>query len=256
MKRQLRQQWRALAIALQFLTRLPAPLRGDIEPQDWGRSLVWYPAAGLLIGLLLQGLLWLLPANLPPLLGAAILVALWTWLSGALHLDGLADCADAWVGGMGDRGRTLAIMKDPSCGPMAAVVLVLALVLKVAAVMALLMASAGYIWLLPMLARALVAPAFLTTPYVRPAGLGSGLKEQLSGPAAGWSLAASGLLLILALPLAQAMIWLVLLVALFWWWRRAVIKRLGGFTGDCTGALIELAELLLLLAGALALGVR
>jgi adenosylcobinamide-GDP ribazoletransferase len=49
-------------------------------------------------------------------LQAALLLALWVLLSGALHLDGLADSADAWLGGFGDRERTLQIMKDRAAG--------------------------------------------------------------------------------------------------------------------------------------------
>ncbi len=48
---------------------------------------------------------------------AVLVLAVWVGLTGALHLDGLADSADAWLGGYGDRARTLAIMKDPYCGP-------------------------------------------------------------------------------------------------------------------------------------------
>ncbi|PWQ89005.1 adenosylcobinamide-GDP ribazoletransferase, partial [Enterococcus faecium] len=84
---------------------------------------------GLLFGLLL----WLashLLQGTPSPLHAALLLTLWVLLSGALHLDGLADSADAWLGGFGDRERTLRIMKDPRSGPIAVVTLVLVLLLK------------------------------------------------------------------------------------------------------------------------------
>lgn len=64
---------------------------------------------------------------------AALLLVFWVLATGALHLDGLADSADAWVGGLGDRERTLAIMKDPCCGPAAVVALVVVLLVKFAA---------------------------------------------------------------------------------------------------------------------------
>jgi adenosylcobinamide-GDP ribazoletransferase len=64
------------------------------------------------------------------MLHAALLLTVWVLLSGGLHLDGLADSADAWLGGFGDRERTLTIMKDPRSGPIAVVVLVLVLLLK------------------------------------------------------------------------------------------------------------------------------
>ncbi|HBM07500.1 MAG TPA: adenosylcobinamide-GDP ribazoletransferase, partial [Pseudomonas sp.] len=113
-------------IALQFLTCLPVRLRGMPEPQQIGRSLLYYPLVGLLLGGMLC-LLGVALGNAAPPLKAALLLAAWVWLTGALHLDGLADSADAWLGGFGDRERTLAIMKDPCSGPVAVAVLVLVL---------------------------------------------------------------------------------------------------------------------------------
>jgi adenosylcobinamide-GDP ribazoletransferase len=54
-----------------------------------------------------------------PGVAAALVLILWVWSTGALHLDGLADSADAWVGGLASRERTLEIMKDPRSGPAA-----------------------------------------------------------------------------------------------------------------------------------------
>lgn len=92
-------------IALQFLSSLPVTLPGMPPPPAMGRSLLCYPVVGLLFG----ALLWLLHLALgsaPPMLQAALLLSAWVLLSGALHLDGLADSADAWLGGFGDRART------------------------------------------------------------------------------------------------------------------------------------------------------
>lgn len=153
-----------LLIALQFLTRLPVRLPGMPEPQQIGRSLLFYPLVGALLGLLLLGLEWLL-GDTALLLKAALLLAAWVALSGGLHLDGLADTADAWVGGYGDRERTLAIMKDPRSGPIAVVVLVLVLLLKFAALVALLeQGPIAALLLAPWLARGLLPLLFMTTP--------------------------------------------------------------------------------------------
>jgi adenosylcobinamide-GDP ribazoletransferase len=92
-------------VALQFLTRLPVRLDPPPTPQEVGASLAWYPPVGLLLGLLLSGSAVAL-ARLPPLLAAALVLTLWVLSTGALHLDGLADTADAWVGGHGDRARS------------------------------------------------------------------------------------------------------------------------------------------------------
>ncbi|MFA5494350.1 MAG: adenosylcobinamide-GDP ribazoletransferase [Porticoccaceae bacterium] len=244
-----REECRALAIALGLLTRIPVRVRGDISAATLGRSLHWYPAAGLAIGLLLM----LLAALLPDvgLLAAAVIVAAWVAITGALHLDGLADCADAWVGGMGDRERTLAIMKDPACGPMGVTAIALALLLKVAALAALLAGPAAVAWwLVPLAARTLLPLAFIGLPYVRQGGMGDGLAANASKP--GLALAAGLVLgiLVLGLPVQLAALWLAVALAAFALWRHGVRRRLGGFTGDCAGALVELVEVALLVASA------
>nr|WP_215730862.1 adenosylcobinamide-GDP ribazoletransferase [Pseudomonas lalucatii] len=238
-----------MLIALQFLTRLPVRLAGMPTPAQLGRSLLWYPAVGLLLGLLLVTAQQLL-ADVQVLLQAALLLTLWVGLSGGLHLDGLADSADAWVGGMGDRERTLAIMKDPRSGPMAVLVLALLLLLKFAALVALLEAGEALALLLvPWLARVLPPLLLLSTPYVRPGGLGQALADHLPRRQLPWLLAAHGV----AIALFGGPGLLALLVAglLFLWLRRLLRRRLGGTTGDTAGALLELTECAMLVALAL-----
>ncbi|MEO9330880.1 adenosylcobinamide-GDP ribazoletransferase [Ectopseudomonas guguanensis] len=238
-------------IALQFLTRLPVNLPGMPTPEQIGRSLLWYPAVGLLLGLLLW-LAHLLLGQTPDVLQAAIILALWVGLSGGLHLDGLADMADAWVGGFGDRERTLAIMKDPRSGPIAVVVLVLLLLLKFAALLSLLQAGQGlYLLLLPWLGRSLLPLLLATTPYVRAGGLGQALADHLPRRHLPWVL--GGHVAAMLLLGWGALIALATALALFVWLRRALLQRLGGTTGDTAGALVELAECAALLALALSL---
>ena len=233
-------------IALQFLTRLPVTLAGMPTPEQVGRSLLFYPLVGLLIGLLLLAAQHLL-GDSAVLLQAALLLALWVGISGGLHLDGLADSADAWVGGFGDKQRTLAIMKDPRSGPIAVVVLVLLLLLKFAALVALLESGAGLLLLLvPWLARCLLPLLFMTTPYVRAGGLGQALAEHLPRRQLPWVLAAN----LLAMLLFGWSALLALLVAggVFIWLRSLMLKRLDGTTGDTAGALLEIAECAVLVA--------
>lgn len=230
----------ALLVAVQFLTSLPVRLPGMPSPQQLGRSLLWYPAVGVLIGLLLYGLNALL-AGTPLLLHAALLLAAWVALTGALHLDGLADSADAWLGGFGDRERTLTIMKDPRSGPIAVVTLVLVLLLKFAALVAVLeQQHASALLLAPWLARALLPLLFMTTPYVRPGGLGQALAEHLPRERLPVVLAGHALAMLL-------FGWSALLVLvggglLFAWLRQRMLARLGGTTGDTAGAMVEVAE--------------
>ncbi|MGO4260356.1 adenosylcobinamide-GDP ribazoletransferase [Lysobacter sp. TAB13] len=243
---------RALLAAIGFLTRIPVPARVFADPRAQTRSLVWYPAAGLLIGALLCALAWLLQTR-PPLLAAALLLTLWVALTGALHLDGLADSADAWVGGMGSdeaqrRERTLTIMKDPRSGPIGVVAVVLALLLKFAALASLPAPAWAALLLAPMLARAALTLAFVTTPYVRSGGLGQSLVDA---PRAACIVALLVSAAACALAGWRGGVALLAALTLFALWRGACMRRLQGMTGDTCGALTELTEAGVLVAWAL-----
>ncbi|MFL1513300.1 adenosylcobinamide-GDP ribazoletransferase [Pseudomonas prosekii] len=238
-------------IALQFLSSLPIRLPGMPEPKELGCSLLFYPLVGLLFGLILWGMNIAL-AGAPLLLHAALLLTVWVLLSGALHLDGLADSADAWLGGFGDRERTLTIMKDPRSGPIAVVTLVLVLLLKFAALLALIEQGQGAVLLIvPLLGRAALLGLFLTTPYVRAGGLGQALADHLPRTA-GWRvLALSALGCLLLGGMIDGLVALLIAIAVFAWLRQVMLRRLGGSTGDTAGALLELLEMAVLVGLAL-----
>jgi adenosylcobinamide-GDP ribazoletransferase len=203
------------------------------------------------LGLLLAGLQQLV-GHADPLLQAALLTATWALITGGLHLDGLADSADAWVGGHGDRERTLAIMKDPRSGPAAVSTLALALLLKFTALTVLVKAGAWPALLLaPVLGRSALVALLLSMPYVRPGGMGSAISAHLPRTAA-----ALALLLVAAGALVAGKTGaLALVVAAAAWWvlRWMMLRRLGGMTGDTLGAAVELTEVAVLVALALSL---
>lgn len=242
---------RSFVIALQFLTRIPVPGMRDISEAETGRSLLYYPLVGVVIGLLLVGLNMLL-AGAPDSLQAALLLAAWVLITGALHLDGLADSADAWLGGLGDKERTLAIMKDPRSGPAAVVLIVLLLLIKFAALQALVSEDHWPVLILaPLLARTSLPLLFQTTAYVRPGGLATAVAEHIS-----WR---GGILLPLlvclailvtmgwsaALPIIAALVSFILL-------RIMMCSRLDGTTGDTAGAMVEVIETVVLVVAMLA----
>lgn len=219
-----------------FLTRIPVPARVFDDARARRQSLAWYPVVGLVVGAILCALAWAWP---PSLLSAAVMLVVWVALTGALHLDGLADSADAWIGGMGDRARTLEIMKDPRSGPAGVTAVVLVLLLKFAALASLPAHAWQVLWLAPMLARAALTAAFITTPYVRSGGLGSGLADA---PRAPCMIAVSVAVALCAVAGGRGIAALVVATLVFWIWRRVCLRRLGGITGDTAGALTELIE--------------
>lgn len=229
---------RGLLVAVGFLTRIPVPARVFDDARAQRTSLAWYPMVGLVVGALLTSFFVLLPRE-HALLSAALTLLAWVALTGGLHLDGLADSADAWVGGLGDRARTLEIMKDPRSGPAGVTAIVSLLLLKFAALASLSVENAWLLWLSPLLARSALTAAFVTTPYVRGGGLGSALKEA---PLAACVFSLLGAVAICIVCGVAGVCALGVALVVFVLWRRACLRRLGGFTGDTAGALAELVE--------------
>ncbi len=225
------------------------------------RALIWYPAIGVIVGAVV-GTAALGLRRTAGLLAAAVVLAVWVLLTGALHLDGLADTADAWVGGMGDRTRTLAIMKDPASGPVAVVAVLLVLLLKFSALATILgggqlgLALVLGVGAVPLIARTWLVLAFVSTPYARPNGMGSELKGVGRTPAwvavvVGAGGAIAGMWAGFGVGSVAAAL---VAVGVFVGWRVGVVRRIGGFTGDTAGALVELTETAVVLSLALTYG--
>jgi len=237
----------ALLIALQFLTRVPLPVAVPYGDSAQGRSALYYPLVGLLLGFVLAGLAALLSGS-PSLLAAALVLSAWVVLTGGLHLDGLADCADAWIGGFGNPQLSLKIMKDPASGPIAVVTLVLVLLLKWTALAALL--ETGHWWPLiiaPVLGRGAILLLMLSTSYISPKGLASTVLQHLPVEQARNVLVISTLLAGIVLGGSTTLIAGLTALAV----RQAALQRLSGATGDVYGAAVELTETSALLASVL-----
>jgi adenosylcobinamide-GDP ribazoletransferase len=236
-------------IALQFLTRIPTPRFDDLSATDLGRSMLLYPLVGGVIGVLmlcLAGLLW----TTSTMIGAAVILAAWVMITGALHIDGLADSVDAWIGGHGSRDRTLAIMKDPYCGPMAVTAVVLMLLLKFAALQNLLDGEdwVSLLWV-PVVGRAAALALLLWTPYARPEGIGAVHAQNIPRTFAYGVLGVVAILVMLMGWMGFEM--LIAVVAVWFLLRWMMMQRLGGTTGDTAGASIEITETAALLVLAL-----
>jgi adenosylcobinamide-GDP ribazoletransferase len=237
---------RAFRVALAFLTRLPLSA-GEVQPSEMARALAFFPAVGLLIGALLAAAQLALGRRLPAELSALALVATWALLTGALHLDGVADLFDGLGGGRGDPARALAIMRDSRIGAHGAVALVLALSAKVSATATLV--THGAVWPLlaaPIAARWAVVPIVAWVRYARAEGLGRAMTDHARAADIVWAsllaiacLAALGLRVLY--PTLTALACAAVLAA-------SVRAKLGGLTGDVYGAVIELAELGFLVA--------
>ena len=236
---------RAAAGAVSFLTRVP--VGGVVEADDVARGAALFPVVGAGVGALAGGLAALLHPTLSPFVAAVAAVALAALVSGAMHLDALADTADAL--GARSRESALEIMRDSRIGSFGATALVLDLLLKVGAVAT--VAARGDAVVALVVAGALsraVSPLLATfLPYPRAeGGPGSVLSGRTSRIAAA---VAVTLAVAAAVVLRQA--WLVvpaagvaLVLSIFY------RRWLGGATGDCLGAATELSETLVLVVAA------
>ncbi len=243
-------------VALAFLTTLPLPhLPAEAFLSGRGRAFAWYPAVGLLLGLLLAGTAGLLGfANLSLSVKAGLLLLAWTLLSGGLHLDGVMDSCDALFAPVSVE-RRLAILKDVHAGAFGVIGLFFVLGLKWTLLAELLGQSGGWLALLlaPVWGRWMLVWAIWRFPYAR--------TEESLGRTMTAGLSRREVLL------ATLFALIVQSVVGFWnpWLFVAVLslplghllahwvagKLGGGLTGDIYGFLCEVTEVLVLLLLAL-----
>ena len=244
---------RALAAAVSLLTRMPLARRFQPAPDHLAAGAVCFPLVGAAVGALVGLVAWLLYPALPATVAAAVAVGAGLVLTGALHLDGLADTADA-LGGR-SREHALTIMRDHSIGTYGAAALLVDLLVKTSAIAALAergdavaaLAVAGAV------SRSCAAPLARALPSARPGG---GLGHTFAGSVTTRAAAAGALLgvaLAYVLLGTDGLVMAASAGALTVAFGFALRRWLGGMTGDTLGAAVELAETLALVV-AVALG--
>ncbi|MGK2907017.1 MAG: adenosylcobinamide-GDP ribazoletransferase [Desulfuromonadales bacterium] len=239
--------WEQFRIAMGFLTILPVDRSLQTTPARLGRSMALFPASGVVLGLILVILNSLLDAFIPRAVLDCLLLLVLIVITGALHLDGIADLLDGLAGGK-DRDGILRIMKDSRVGAMGVVGLVMLLLLKYLCLfnLPLELKSAGLIFM-PAAGRWVQVVLAVSCRYLRgPEGTGAVFLEHASEREL---LIASGSLIAVALVLFGLQgVFLIFLLGIT---AMLLIKyfemRLGGVTGDVLGASSELFEVLALL---------
>jgi adenosylcobinamide-GDP ribazoletransferase len=237
---------RAAVAAVTFLTRVPLGRRLSVDASDVARGAALFPVVGAGIGAVAGLAAAGLEGPLPPLIAGGLAVGIAVALTGGLHLDALADSADAL--GAGTRERALEIMRDPRLGAFGVVAVVLALLVESAALGGLAETGdviAGFV-VAGALSRAAAAPLAVTLPYARAGrGTGSVLSRRVSAAASAAGCALATLIAVLLLGWDG-----VILAGVVGGIAAAcgVGSRLwlGGVTGDTLGATVQLSEITVL----------
>lgn len=230
--------------AWRFLLAIPIPLPRPVSERELGRSVVFFPVIGLILGLILAGADWLLSLALPAALVNAFLMAILALLTGALHLDGFMDTCDG-LAGRSPQER-LEIMRDSRVGGFGVAGLFLLLLAQYAALQSLpANLRIAALVAMPVLGRWAVVYAIYAHPYARPQGLGRAFKEGTR--LWHWLLAtAIALAIVLGLARAGGLIALAGVWLAAWGMAGYFRRRLGGLTGDSYGAINEVCQVLAL----------
>jgi adenosylcobinamide-GDP ribazoletransferase len=244
------QQVRLFFIALQFFTRLPIPSWVGFEAGWLQHASRYFPLVGCVVAAIAAAVYFAAALVLPAPVAAVLSTAASIYLTGAFHEDGFADACDGLGGGM-TRERVLEIMKDSRVGAYGAIGIVCMLAAKLSALAMLPpRVAVGALFLAHPLSRLAAASLIWQLDYVRAEGKAKPLAQQMTAG----EFAIAAVTALLPAPILIALGWIApgaLLAALAAavlaavWLGLKLRKRLGGYTGDCLGAVQQLAEALI-----------
>jgi adenosylcobinamide-GDP ribazoletransferase len=237
--------------ALSFMSRLPVPARWSqgLEIDEYERGIVTFPLVGLLLGAIAGLVMLALHAWCGLPLAALLAVLALALLTGGFHLDGLADTCDG-IFSARRRERMLEIMRDSRLGTHGGLALIFVLVAKILVISELALRGMSMLAALAAacaVARGMSVLLMYRQRYAREQGLGNVFIGKVTFRQTVITLALSLVLATLLLGLhglAAAAITLLVVWAL----GQALKRTLGGQTGDTLGAVIELGEVIFLLA--------
>ena len=252
-------QVRLFFIALQFFTRLPIPRWVGFDAEWLHQSSRYFPAVGLVVGgttamvYAIASLFW------PPLVAVLMSTVSGIYMAGAVHEDGFADTCDGLGGGL-TKQRVLEIMTDSRIGAYGAIGIGLLLAVKCTALAALPAGAAIASLLLAHPFSRLAATALIwRLDYVKQDGKSKPLAQRMSHPE--FAIAAASVLAVLTAVLPSGLLPPVAIAAgicaaavAAMWLARKCVRRIGGYTGDCLGAVQQLSEAAFYLAALASIG--
>lgn len=234
---------KSLILIMQFLTKLPLPFEINAEEKDFTRGIIWFPAVGFVIGLLLCGVfkLSLLFAN--TFVAIVLVVAFEIFITGGLHLDGLADTFDGLYS-YRKKEQMLEIMKDSRVGTNGVLILVMNILLKIALLTVL---TNGQILvaviLMPTASRCCGVVLAKYSKYAREKGMGGFFIGKTSTVNMLFAVLMTVAVFMLNM---KALVILPILILFTFVYRAHVYHKIDGITGDVLGSWIEMSEVLFL----------
>ena len=242
-------QVRLFFTALQFFTRLPIPGWVGFDPAWLNQASRYFPLVGVVVAFITGATYalaaWFLPAPVAVILSTIAGI----YATGAFHEDGFADMCDGFGGGVTPE-RVLEIMKDSRIGAYGAIGTICLLALKLATLSMLPpLAAIGALFIAHPLSRLMATSLIWRLDYARAEGKSKPLAQKMSG--AEFSIAsATAALPALAVVALHWITWSGLLAGVIAaavatiWLARKFVRRIGGYTGDCLGAVQQVSEVM------------
>jgi adenosylcobinamide-GDP ribazoletransferase len=242
-------QLRLFFTALQFFTRLPIPGWVGFDPAWLNQASRYFPLVGLVVALITGAAYavaaWFLPAPVAVVISTAVGI----YATGAFHEDGFADMCDGFGGGMTPE-RVLEIMKDSRIGAYGAIGTICMLGLKLVTLSMLPpLAVIGALLVAHPLSRLMATSLIWRLDYARAEGKAKPLAQKMRGTefliAAITAIVPALVVIELRwLPPAALVSGVIVAAIATWWLARKCVRRIGGYTGDCLGAVQQVTEVM------------
>ena len=234
-----------LIILIQFMTRIPVFVNVEYDEEKLGKSIKYFPLVGAIIGIFLYGINILAgKITVNRQIAAIIIIIAEIFITGLIHIDGLADTADGLFS-YAEKEKILEIMKDSRVGTNGAVALILYFMTKVILLSEI---RPEYIILYPVISRLSTSINAGLGEYARKNGMSNGIIAKNGKKEAVISIIITMILSFIILK-AKGLIILIFAILFILLLMKGVKRKIGGITGDTMGASLELTSILVLLAG-------
>lgn len=244
----MRAWWQSFGMMLTFLTRIPLPLKGEFSEALFLKGRFFFPIIGMLIGLCL-GAMSFISILFPARITAFLIIITYLLLVGGLHIDGVGDVFDG-IFSARTRDRMLVIMEDSHVGAFGVIGLILYFLGMVLGISDVILwpnsIRLSVLIAMPVAARSIVLFVIGFCRYAKPTGMGKGLIDQTT-PLQGTMvmLGTLGISLLISLQLAVALVITAIIMLII---GKRIEGILQGITGDVVGAIVEIGQVVFLLA--------